>query len=260
MPHFCHINTWDTNINMIYLAFYRGEGRFLSDTLVQRITRSEFSHCELFKSSTPPLAGQTHRCISAAGKYGGVYSRDVTFREGAYEFVPVPWAPDDTFERAGRHLGKGYDYWGLLMTQLVNLRRHTPDRWFCSKLAARAMGLADAHTYAPGDLKRVVEEHNRTYYAAQEGVAARKAGTRPRYGFGNPVMPGSGTFAGGMLAARSGAKAVLAHLGHQPADMAGAHALAPARLASRSHGLASARRTDRIARGTVVQFPGRVAK
>jgi len=32
----------------------------------------------------------------------------------------VPWAPSDTFQRAERHLGKGYDYWGLLMTQLVN--------------------------------------------------------------------------------------------------------------------------------------------
>ncbi|WP_298359096.1 hypothetical protein [uncultured Litoreibacter sp.] len=245
---------------MIYLAFYRGEGRFLSDTLVQRITRSEFSHCELFISDRPPLPGDTYRCISAAGKHGGVYTHDVTFRAGAYEFVPVPWAPQDTFERALRHLGKGYDYWGLLMTQLVNMRRHTPDRWFCSKLCARAMGLADAHTYAPGDLKRVVEEHNRTFYAAQGVVAERQSKARPRTVFGGaPVFPGSGTFAGGMLAARSGAKAVMANLSGG-ADLDGVRAIGPGRVASRSHGLATAQRTARLSENNVIQLQDRIAK
>lgn len=179
---------------MIYLAFYRGEGRFLSDTLVQRITRSEFSHCELFASEKPPRAGQTHRCISAAGKFGGVYERDVTFREDAYEFVAIPWAPHDTLDRAARHLGAGYDYWGLLMTQCINLRRHTADRWFCSKLCAKALGLADPHTYAPGDLKRIVEEHTRTYLAGIDGDQFRKFTRRQGRGSGAPVFPGSGIF------------------------------------------------------------------
>ena len=245
---------------MIYLAFYRGEGRFLSDTLVQRITRSEFSHCELFISTHPPQPGQTHRCISAAGKFGGVHMRDVTFRAGAYEFVPVPWAPADTFDRAQRHLGKGYDYWGLLMTQFINMRRHNPDRWFCSKLCARAMGLADAHTYAPGDLKRVVEEHNRTYLAAQELSVERKALARPRsLTGGKPVFPGSGTFAGGLMAARKGAAAALSHLGTGPMD--GVRAAAPMRMATRSRGLAaSAARSSRIGESNVVAFPERVAR
>ena len=109
---------------MIYLAFYRGEGRLLSDTLVKWITRSEFSHCELLVSSRPPKTGETHRCVTAQGKNGGVCVRDLYFREGAYEFVQVPWAPHDTFERASRHTGRGYDYWGLLMSQFINLRRH----------------------------------------------------------------------------------------------------------------------------------------
>lgn len=152
---------------MIYLAFYRGEGRFLSDTLVQLVTRSEFSHCELFSSDTPPVSGETHTCITAVGKKGGVCVKDVHFRPGAYEFVPVPWAPSDTLEKAIKLLGQGYDYWGLLMTQFLNLRRHTGGRWFCSKLAAFALGMSEAHTYAPGDLKRIIEEKNKVYQLAQ---------------------------------------------------------------------------------------------
>ncbi len=245
---------------MIYLAFYRGEGRFLSDTLVQAITRSEFSHCELFTSAEPPRDGETHSCVSAVGKNGGVCERPMYFRPGAYEFVPVPWAPQDTLERARRHMGKGYDYWGLLMTQLVNMRRHNPDRWFCSKLCAKAMGLADPHTYAPGDLKRIVEEHNRTYYAAQELVVARKSATRPRFGVSAPVFPGSGTFAGGLLAARRGAANAISTLaGGTPSD--GLRASAPLRVASRTQAISGQRpRPRRGSGGSVVQFPGQIAK
>lgn len=152
---------------MIYLAFYRGEGRFFSDTVVQYITRSEFSHCEMFTSDEPPLPGETHRCITAVGKDGGVRIKDITFQPSRWEFVEVPWAPTDTISRARQNIGSGYDFWGLLMTQFLNLRRHAADKWFCSKLCAYALGLSEAHTYAPGDLKRVVTEHNRIFKLAQ---------------------------------------------------------------------------------------------
>lgn len=152
---------------MIYLAFYRGEGRFFSDTLVKRITRSDFSHCEMFTSAKPPSPGETHKCITAVGKANGVCIKDVTFTPGRYEFVPVPWAPEDTIQRALGRMGERYDYWGLLMTQFFNLRRHTEDKWFCSKLCGWALGLSETHNYAPGDLKRIVEEHNRVYKLAQ---------------------------------------------------------------------------------------------
>ncbi|MCY4336760.1 MAG: hypothetical protein OXC60_19065 [Litoreibacter sp.] len=189
--------------------------------------------------------------------------RDITFRKGAYEFLPVPWAPRDTIERARRLMGKGYDYWGLLMTQFINMRRHNPDRWFCSKLCAKAMGLADPHTYAPGDLKRIVEEHNRTYYAAQELASARKTAQRPRYGIGTPINPGSGTFAGGLLTAREGAQAMLAHL-NTPGP-GGLSAIAPLRVAKRTDGLVAERAT-RVASasvpegGQVVHLSDRVAR
>lgn len=249
---------------MIYLAFYRGEGRFLSDTLVQWVTRSEFSHCELFTSDVPPCHGDTFRCISAVGKRGGVCIRDITFRPGAYEFVAVPWAPQDTLDRAAQYIGKGYDYWGLLMTQFINMRRHTPDRWFCSKLCAKVMGFADAHTYSPGDLKRIVEEHNRTYTAAQEVAVARKLAVRPRFGSGAPISPGSGTFAGGLLAARRGAAEALSQL-TSPSHEGGLRAAAPSRVAKRSQGTVQTRATPRAApapaqSADVVQFPGRIAR
>lgn len=171
---------------MIYLAFYRGEGRFLSDTVVQWITRSDFSHCELFESNEPPSTGETHTCVTAVGKDGGVRVKDVTFTLGRWDIVAVPWAPKDAVKRAIDRMGAGYDYLGLAMTQFFNLRRHNPDRLFCSKLCALALGLDEAHTYAPGDLKRIVEEHNRHFLLAELNAAR----TGPvRYDARAPLTP-----------------------------------------------------------------------
>lgn len=179
---------------MIYLAFYRGEGRFLSDTVVQWITRSDFSHCELFKSEEPPSLGETHTCITAVGKDGGVRIKDVTFTPGRWEIVGVPWAPADTIEKAKSFMGSGYDYLGLAMTQFINLRRHNPARLFCSKLCAIALGLGEGHCYAPGDLKRVVEEHNRVFHLAQLNARAHDPSEVPEKSSG-----GSGPLGGRII-------------------------------------------------------------
>ena len=185
----------------------------------------------------------------------------MTFREGAYDFVPVPWAPTDTLERAERYMGAGYDYWGLLMTQFINMRRHTADRWFCSKLCAKALGLADPHTYAPGDLKRIVEEHNRTYVAAQGLAVAQHSHAPRRFGVkGTPVFPGSGTFAGGLMAARDGASAIMAQISG-PDHGGGLRASAPRRTAHRSSQLtANLARPARLEESNVVSFPTRIAQ
>lgn len=175
---------------MIYLAFYRGEGRLMSDTLVQWITRSEFSHCELLVSAEPPSFGIPYECVTAVGKDGGVRTKLITFPEEGWEFVPVPWAPASTWETALGFMGQGYDYWGLLMTQFINLRRHGASRWFCSKLCAHALGLREPHTYAPGDLKRVVEEHNRVYTLAH--LSHQPASVRELPGSYTPALPGDG--------------------------------------------------------------------
>lgn len=160
----------------------------MSDTLVQWITRSEFSHCELLVSNEPPSVGLPYECVTAVGKDGGVRVKTITFPDEGWEFVPVPWAPATTWETAKTFLGQGYDYWGLLMTQFINLRRHGASRWFCSKLCAHALGLREPHTYAPGDLKRVIEEHNRVYTLAH--LSHQPASVRELPGSYAPVLPG----------------------------------------------------------------------
>lgn len=149
-----------------FLASYKGNGNF-TDRLIRFGTRSSYSHCELVYCDEVPNPGETHSCISASGRDGGVRVKDVTFKPGNWDFTAVPWAPADAWDRIAEHVGKRYDYVGILFSQVFNFKRNDAKKWFCSEICAMGLGFDVPQHYSPGDLKRVAEEHNRTYAFGQ---------------------------------------------------------------------------------------------
>jgi len=152
-----------------YVAFYRGRGT-VADKVVRYATRSPFSHCELIRTSTRPQIGDTVRCISSSGRDNGVRIKNITLKEGKWRIYCVPWAPEDTWERAEAHLGKPYELWTMVLSQLLNFRRHSRERWYCSELIAHALGLSMPHAKSPGDLMRAIHDHSGTWYHAIDSV------------------------------------------------------------------------------------------
>ena len=74
------------------------------------------------------------------------------------------------------YLGAGYDYGALVGSQLLNLRRENPERWFCSEICAHALGMTSPHRYAPGDLYRSVLERNQIFaLGAAKGKAPEES-------------------------------------------------------------------------------------
>lgn len=142
------------------LAFYRGR-RTISDRVICAVTRSEFSHVECLADDG--------RAISSSGRDGGVRWKSISFHPNRWEIVEVPWAPPDAVDRIATHLGSRYDFWGLLGSQLLNFRRQSNQRWFCSEICAHALGMAAPHRYSPGDLFIAVTERNDVF---QMGVLA----------------------------------------------------------------------------------------
>jgi len=132
---------------MIELAFYRGPGR-IEDRVIRKVTRSCFSHVELVVGHHGPAGW----CFSASPRDGGVRRKWIEFSASHWEFLPVPWAPMSALARVQGEIGRPYDLAGLIGSQLLNLRRHSPDRWFCSELCAHALGLPRPNSFAPGDL------------------------------------------------------------------------------------------------------------
>ncbi|MCK0168960.1 hypothetical protein MWU52_15500 [Jannaschia sp. S6380] len=153
-----------------YIAFHGGKGRMM-DTVIVWATRSRFAHCELIRCDRRPRDGETHRCIGASLMDGGVRVKAITFDPGKWRFVHIPFAPKNTWNRALRHVGRPYDLQAFIWTHLFNFRRQARDKWFCSELIAEALDLNMPHAYSPGDLRRAVIDHRRTWSRARIDLA-----------------------------------------------------------------------------------------
>jgi hypothetical protein len=164
-----------------WAAFYRGHGRF-SDHVIRRVTRSPFSHVELIRQAERPLRGETARCISSSLRDGGVRIKDIRLDAPKWDVYALPWAPDDAWNRAEAELGRPYELWPMLFSQLLNLRRHRRDAWHCSELVGHALGLSMPHAKSPGDLLRAVHDHTGIWYSALD--RGRTPESRPGSGDG----------------------------------------------------------------------------
>lgn len=153
-----------------YVAFYRGRGTF-ADRVVRYATRSPFSHCELIRADKPPRRGDTVTCISASGRDKGVRIKDIELKDGKWDIYAVPWAPEDAWDRAAKHLDQPYELWSMVVSQLFNFRRGKRGKWFCSELVAYALGLNLPQAKSPGDLLRDIDDHYDTYRLARERYA-----------------------------------------------------------------------------------------
>ncbi|GIT92887.1 hypothetical protein JANAI62_33450 [Jannaschia pagri] len=156
-----------------YVAFYRGRGT-VADRIVRYATRSPFSHCELIHTDVTPRRGDTVRCVSASGRDKGVRIKEITLTPAKWDIYAVPWAPDDAWDRAVAHVGKPYELWSMVLSQLFNFRRQDRGKWFCSELIAYALGLNMPHAKSPGDLLRDIDDHTDTYKLVLERVAAAR--------------------------------------------------------------------------------------
>ncbi|WP_179378436.1 hypothetical protein [Jannaschia marina] len=157
-----------------WVAFYRGRGRMM-DKVVRFATRSPFSHVELIRQEERPKRGDTVTCLSSSARDGGVRIKDIELKDGKWDIYEVPWAHPSTWDRAARHLGKPYELWPMVISQLFNFRRHSREQWYCSELIAYALNLSMPHAKSPGDLLRAIRDNVATWdyaIAVQRGLVA----------------------------------------------------------------------------------------
>ncbi|WP_421701126.1 hypothetical protein [Aliiroseovarius sp.] len=149
------------------LAFYKGKGTWV-DQMIRWGTRSPYSHVELVQMGMDMPNG-VHRAwaISSSWRDGGVRAKVIDFEPDRWDWIELrPWYPAHLWDNAHRHFGAKYDLVGIALSQIVALRRHDPDRWFCSEFIGMLLGYDRSHALAPGDLATRVAEMN---FAFQEG-------------------------------------------------------------------------------------------
>lgn len=135
-------------MGLIYLALYKGRGK-LFDRLIRLWTRSKYSHCELVMPDG--------RWLSASAMDGGVRAKRIELNLEHWDLIPLPWASKHQIEHTFRaNLGRGYDWLGILGSQLVPLTIANPRRMFCSEFCAAALGFPLPQRYSPALLGEVV--------------------------------------------------------------------------------------------------------
>lgn len=155
-----------------WVAFYRGEGRMM-DRVIRFASRAPYSHVELIRQEDRPREGDVATCLSSSGRDKGVRIKAIELKPGRWSIYEVPWAHPDTWARGEVHLGKPYELWMMIWSQLFKFNRNDRHKWFCSELVAHALGLAMPHAKSPADLLRAVHDNTRTWnyaIARQKGL------------------------------------------------------------------------------------------
>lgn len=140
---------------MIKIAFYKGEGRIF-DKLIRWWTKGKYSHCEI---------------VFMDGLWYGAdaWNNEVRYAyflpdPANWDMIEISLAPkEELLVRAwcDSKVGKGYDYLGLILSQVIFLGIDCANRWFCSELCVEALQQAGrlkdikSHTIHPSLLAKI---------------------------------------------------------------------------------------------------------
>ncbi|MGH1447445.1 MAG: hypothetical protein ACRBBO_15530 [Cognatishimia sp.] len=143
----------------ITLAFYKGRAKSrwhrLQDWAIRWRTRpdkfslhmADYSHVELIEGSAKH--GETHLCLSASGRDGGVRQKHILLKPESWDLVELNIKADDVAAFIRERSGAGYDYRGILCSQVFRLGLHDESLWFCSEIIAASLDLPNPQRVSP---------------------------------------------------------------------------------------------------------------
>ena len=121
--------------------------------LIRFWTGSHYTHAEMVLGDTSYIADT---------KLGTIKAENKPYPEGAWEFIDLASTSEQdvqcrTFLES--ELGCGYDWVGIVMTQVLGTGRQSKDKWFCSEECTAALqhsgfrlGGLSPHKVSPGKL------------------------------------------------------------------------------------------------------------
>ncbi|SUB32803.1 Uncharacterised protein [[Pasteurella] mairii] len=153
----------------VYLALYKGTGGSLydrfSDWLIRKITRGQYSHCEIVLEETEFTGAShydsetTYTAYSSSPRDGGVRCKRINIHNGNWDFIPLPNVSESQvrsyFERTK---GRKYDWLGVL--GLVLGVKQKRSKYFCSEWCFNAIFYSEnGWRFSPNDLATIVKEN-----------------------------------------------------------------------------------------------------
>ena len=143
----------------IYLALYKGRrdgtgtrvwaARF-SDWLTRKLTRGQYSHCEIVEF----VGDNEYRCHSSSIRDGGVRCKYMPLPAAKWDLIELPDSSGSLKTNLAavfaQTQGQRYDLPGALGVVFKTRQRH--DRWFCSEWCGQVLGLSEPWRFSPNDL------------------------------------------------------------------------------------------------------------
>ncbi|CAN8142812.1 conserved hypothetical protein [uncultured Thiomicrorhabdus sp.] len=133
------------------VAFYIGEGGFFNK-LIRKWTGSPISHVELIIDDV---------WYSSSHTDGGVRARKISGKSGNWEIHELHGFDEayalSVYEKTKDY---GYDWTGILGSQILPFGIHWPFHYFCSELVGEMLRIPKPHRYAPHEIKEYLSRES----------------------------------------------------------------------------------------------------
>ena len=132
----------------MYLAFYKDKGTFF-DFLIRIFTFSKYSHVEFT---------DLNYYYTSSPRDRGVVKRKIQYNPDHWDLVRVDVQSKEVEAFYNKTSGAGYDYMGILLSQIFPFNLHDTRKWFCSEWCGEVMGFRDSHRLSPQTLYKNVKK------------------------------------------------------------------------------------------------------
>ena len=124
------------------LAFYKAKGDWV-DLLIRVFTNSKYSHVEIVINKD---------WYSSSPRDGGVRIKQIVDDGNSWDFIEVDIDKERLYEKYREYRGRGYDFKGILLSNILPIGWHSKHKATCSEFVADALGYIEPSKYSPQDV------------------------------------------------------------------------------------------------------------
>lgn len=124
------------------LAFYKAKGNWV-DLLIRVFTNSKYSHVEIVHNKD---------WYSSSPRDGGVRVKQIVDDGNSWDLVEVDIDKERLYQKYREYRGRGYDFKGILLSNILPIGWHSKNKATCSEFVADVLGYAKPAKYSPQDI------------------------------------------------------------------------------------------------------------
>lgn len=121
------------------LAFYKAKGDWI-DLLIRVFTNSPYSHVEIVTNKD---------WYSSSPRDGGVRIKQIQDDGNSWDFVEVNIDKERLYQKYREYKGRGYDFKGILLSNILPIGWHSKSKATCSEFVADVLGYSEPAKYSP---------------------------------------------------------------------------------------------------------------